>query len=106
MHSLREQQYPATRTDCVHRRPDEAVACYRENRRVSASAFSLLPHRSDCLGARSINVFPQAECFRYCKPLRIQIGSRSEEHTSELQSRFDLVCRLLLEKKKLTRYIM
>src|SRR5438067_5719510 len=25
---------------------------------------------------------------------------RSEEHTSELQSRFDLVCRLLLEKKK------
>src|SRR5207249_6526508 len=27
-------------------------------------------------------------------------NSRSEEHTSELQSRFDLVCRLLLEKKK------
>src|SRR5207249_8824440 len=35
----------------------------------------------------------------------LRIGSetfhaRSEEHTSELQSRFDLVCRLLLEKKK------
>src|SRR2546421_4306292 len=28
------------------------------------------------------------------------IGLRSEEHTSELQSRSDLVCRLLLEKKK------
>src|SRR5437868_10389953 len=27
--------------------------------------------------------------------------ARSEEHTSELQSRFDLVCRLLLEKKKM-----
>src|SRR5437867_8659470 len=27
-------------------------------------------------------------------------GSRSEEHTSELQSPYDLVCRLLLEKKK------
>src|SRR5207249_10045400 len=27
-------------------------------------------------------------------------GDRSEEHTSELQSRFDIVCRLLLEKKK------
>src|SRR5699024_11268107 len=27
-------------------------------------------------------------------------SERSEEHTSELQSRFDLVCRLLLEKKK------
>src|SRR5699024_11719509 len=29
------------------------------------------------------------------------IQVRSEEHTSELQSRFDLVCRLLLEKKKI-----
>src|SRR5207249_11705804 len=29
---------------------------------------------------------------------------RSEEHTSELQSRFDLVCRLLLEKKKKQKY--
>src|SRR5438067_4008800 len=29
-----------------------------------------------------------------------RFSSRSEEHTSELQSRFDLVCRLLLEKKK------
>src|SRR5438105_10145875 len=29
--------------------------------------------------------------------------SRSEEHTSELQSRVDLVCRLLLEKKKKTK---
>src|SRR2546421_9287256 len=28
---------------------------------------------------------------------------RSEEHTSELQSRSDLVCRLLLEKKKIIR---
>src|SRR5690349_23419401 len=29
-----------------------------------------------------------------------RFGHRSEEHTSELQSRRDLVCRLLLEKKK------
>src|SRR5437868_7435740 len=29
-----------------------------------------------------------------------RLAVRSEEHTSELQSRFDLVCRLLLEKKK------
>src|SRR5207249_6214880 len=29
--------------------------------------------------------------------------ARSEEHTSELQSRFDIVCRLLLENKKMTR---
>src|SRR2546430_13621057 len=31
---------------------------------------------------------------------RVVIGSRSEEHTSELQSQSNLVCRLLLEKKK------
>src|SRR5437868_9574515 len=37
-------------------------------------------------------VDPRFELVRY--------GERSEEHTSELQSRFDLVCRLLLEKKK------
>src|SRR5699024_12724747 len=33
------------------------------------------------------------------------LDTRSEEHTSELQSRFDLVCRLLLVKKKLTGQI-
>src|SRR5690349_23014747 len=33
-----------------------------------------------------------------------QYGTRSEEHTSELQSRRDLVCRLLLEKKKKKKY--
>src|SRR5699024_11672727 len=32
-----------------------------------------------------------------------ELKIRSEEHTSELQSRFDLVCRLLLEKKKRQR---
>src|SRR5699024_12215207 len=35
---------------------------------------------------------------------RIGTSIRSEEHTSELQSRFDLVCRLLLEKKKHTKH--
>src|SRR5699024_12669203 len=34
------------------------------------------------------------------KPGTYYEGDRSEEHTSELQSRFELVCRLLLEKKK------
>src|SRR5438874_9821304 len=33
---------------------------------------------------------------------RAEVLARSEEHTSELQSRRDLVCRLLLEKKKKT----
>src|SRR6266496_6455093 len=34
---------------------------------------------------------------------RLRAHGRSEEHTSELQSRRDLVCRLLLEKKKAQR---
>src|SRR5699024_12052006 len=38
------------------------------------------------------NYFPQAPWGGYKQ------SGRSEEHTSELQSRFDLVCRLLLEK--------
>src|SRR2546428_6669433 len=33
-------------------------------------------------------------------PFQLLQDERSEEHTSELQSRSDLVCRLLLEKKK------
>src|SRR5438067_6577756 len=37
-----------------------------------------------------------------CRWTGLPAGFRSEEHTSELQSRFDLVCRLLLEKKKKT----
>src|SRR2546422_4398501 len=38
-------------------------------------------------------------CARWCRA-RACSRSRSEEHTSELQSRLHLVCRLLLEKKK------
>src|SRR5436190_15450303 len=64
-------------------------------------------------------LFPYTTLFRSCEELsricsrlrpvffwmRSQIGSdtanaRSEEHTSELQSHSDIVCRLLLEKKK------
>src|SRR5689334_25249871 len=38
-------------------------------------------------------------------PSRLDVSEvrRSEEHTSELQSQFHLVCRLLLEKKKISR---
>src|SRR3990172_11789477 len=39
------------------------------------------------------------KCCRLC-PLNLLKLVRSEEHTSELQSRLHLVCRLLLEKKK------
>src|SRR2546422_1814534 len=44
-------------------------------------------------------------CYRAAPPTASEwaissVGERSEEHTSELQSRLHLVCRLLLEKKK------
>src|SRR3989440_1214108 len=58
------------------------------------------------LAALGLDVLPQVA--------RVRIGAggdadhlvdrRSEEHTSELQSRSDLVCRLLLEKKKKHKY--
>src|SRR5689334_23981461 len=41
-----------------------------------------------------------ADYRRYFLEAELGINFRSEEHTSELQSQFHLVCRLLLEKKK------
>src|SRR2546430_13574702 len=42
-------------------------------------------------------------CTAWCAPAMRGHGGRSEEHTSELQSQSNLVCRLLLEKKKKKR---
>src|SRR2546429_990214 len=47
----------------------------------------------------SINGCSELRLVTTCEML---VNSRSEEHTSELQSRLHLVCRLLLEKKKQT----
>src|SRR5690606_40293361 len=41
----------------------------------------------------------------YLQRVKTALQQRSEEHTSELQSRENLVCRLLLEKKKKTKVI-
>src|SRR2546422_8256800 len=44
---------------------------------------------------------PSKVCFKsFQNPRPRGVNQRSEEHTSELQSRLHLVCRLLLEKKK------
>src|SRR5438034_5657687 len=63
-------------------------------KRVDALVLSVHSCRGDELPAvaRFVREFPA-------------IPARSEEHTSELQSHSDLVCRLLLEKKKETRSI-
>src|SRR5947207_10350846 len=46
---------------------------------------------------------PVQLCKRICKATHLFKMCRSEEHTSELQSHSDLVCRLLLEKKNTTK---
>src|SRR5438309_8665738 len=57
----------------------------------------LLPPRSVRPG-NARYAFPGAPCP--LSELPLLVAARSEEHTSELQSQFHLVCRLLLEKKK------
>src|SRR3989440_9709395 len=53
--------------------------------------------RAPCASERYVC---RASSSMVCWGTRQTYRSRSEEHTSELQSRSDLVCRLLLEKKK------
>src|SRR5260370_20202890 len=50
-------------------------------------------------GAGLLGGRAQVRTHRILEP-RLKTSRRSEEHTSELQSHFNLVCRLLLEKKK------
>src|SRR5207248_10085645 len=51
-------------------------------------------------GCRNCTTTAARRWMRTAMTRRKQNSSRSEEHTSELQSPYDLVCRLLLEKKK------
>src|SRR5207247_7632685 len=59
------------------------------------SPFSAIP-RKQILHIWNLRIYPRARVYPQIPDVR------SEEHTSELQSRVDLVCRLLLEKKKKT----
>src|SRR5207237_10233481 len=57
---------------------------------LAPSAAPCLPHSASAPSARTTSSFRRASPY----------PDRSEEHTSELQSHLNLVCRLLLEKKK------
>src|SRR5438034_5967111 len=61
-------------------------------------------HRSGHRGARETEVLRRIRARIAAEVVvqrnRVRAAVRSEEHTSELQSHSDLVCRLLLEKKK------
>src|SRR5207249_11401209 len=63
-----------------------------------------LAREIDAAGASEIRIEVRAgaNCaFGTGCGIESKADNRSEEHTSELQSRFDIVCRLLLEKKKI-----
>src|SRR5688572_31029469 len=65
----------------------------------SASVVTSTPATSLCSASPSLAAKPwsvETRCTLSCS------AARSEEHTSELQSQSNLVCRLLLEKKKKT----
>src|SRR5438094_7494135 len=66
--------------------------------------FTLFPYttlfRSVSFGAGQRNVYDDCSAIPTVRLARRTTTDRSEEHTSELQSPYDLVCRLLLEKKK------
>src|SRR2546429_9943774 len=55
---------------------------------------------ADQVVAREVRRIPNEIVARQTGAMREKVAGRSEEHTSELQSRLHLVCRLLLEKKK------
>src|SRR5690606_40150745 len=65
-------------------------------------SLSCAPSESKCRAQRQGSSFPRIRALLFCASS--PPGTRSEEHTSELQSRENLVCRLLLEKKNTTHY--
>src|SRR2546429_4963085 len=65
----------------------------------SISIYVALPN-SPCMIKKPHNFGHQAYLVYVQSYCRTMSQTRSEEHTSELQSRLHLVCRLLLEKKK------
>src|SRR5207248_7836441 len=72
-----------------------AVAWVGRSRRAARVTCGCLPGVRQ--GRRRAATTPRTTMVGYAARGR---GHRSEEHTSELQSPYDLVCRLLLEKKK------
>src|SRR2546429_723131 len=90
--------------------PDSPPLCGKHPARTARAADCSAPperrgrtttarwHRGSVAAASSPVLWREKQQSRCCA--RLHTYPRSEEHTSELQSRLHLVCRLLLEKKK------
>src|SRR5947207_6406996 len=70
---------------------------------LAASSASIRATGAVALGATNVTGTLSIQTGGAAANSITQTGARSEEHTSELQSHSDLVCRLLLEKKKTTK---
>src|SRR5207248_10939981 len=93
--------------------PFPYTTLFRSPMSASRITFSKLCRRgssSGVFGAMAPNTSPTAAKENGCGTFAADgdvfgaMAPRSEEHTSELQSPYDLVCRLLLEKKNEIRY--
>src|SRR2546428_3221153 len=79
----------------------DRVDCRQSSGKIAETRA--LPLASSAEPHSQSNTRATARSGRPWRPRRISSAGRSEEHTSELQSRSDLVCRLLLGKKKTCR---
>src|SRR5687768_18091240 len=76
---------------------DRFHALFKEEALVIDKWFALQARAPEPLGKGAGRVFARAKALMSHRDFSLK--NRSEEHTSELQSRLHLVCRLLLEKK-------
>src|SRR5438034_2574994 len=84
--------FPNSEVTAVHKAPADYPGGKKSD--VLTVEFTVLG--IPCLGLNGGPAFRHTEAFSF----QVATENRSEEHTSELQSHSDLVCRLLLEKKK------
>src|SRR5260370_5224388 len=82
----------------IRRPPRSTLFPYTTLFRSRQSTTDCSPSRREILARK-----PRSRSAFSVLPRRSVTKLRSEEHTSELQSHLNLVCRLLLEKKKKTR---
>src|SRR5690349_25098468 len=87
----------------IRRPPRSTLFPYTTLFRSGVEPEHLRMFHLDVQRGRTFNEIDSIEGAKVCivRPALVrELETRSEEHTSELQSRRDLVCRLLLEKKK------
>src|SRR5699024_4639402 len=91
----------ARKDDHVRLAEEQVNAGYHRN---EFDDLTFVHHALGGVSAAEVDLAANAGPWRFATPFYVNgMTGRSEEHTSELQSRFDLVCRLLLEKKNSRR---